>query len=170
METIEYNGKLFKRYGKYFRIGNLYLHRVVWTDHNGPVPANHHIHHIDHDQANNAIENLAIMTRSEHQRHHIAETRKNKFPNKCDVCGNDFMSSRPTYERFCSKPCQDKFHHPLVVPKNSVNCVYCSKSFVRMQRNQIFCSRHCKDKNHQKNLREATKRRKYLKSLTQPNG
>ncbi len=87
METIEYNGKLFKRYGKYFRIGNLYLHRVVWTDHNGPVPANHHIHHIDHDQANNAIENLAIMTRSEHQRHHIAETRKTNSPTNVTFVG-----------------------------------------------------------------------------------
>lgn len=46
------------------------LHIAVWERHNGPVPDGHHIHHADHDKANNEIGNLQCMTVSEHLSHH----------------------------------------------------------------------------------------------------
>lgn len=42
------------------------MHRDVWEFHNGPIPENHDIHHIDHDKTNNDIANLEIYTKSEH--------------------------------------------------------------------------------------------------------
>jgi len=42
------------------------MHRDVWEFHNGAIPHNHDIHHIDHDKTNNDISNLEIYTKSEH--------------------------------------------------------------------------------------------------------
>ena len=40
-----------------------YLHRLVWIWHNGPIPPNSEIDHIDHDSLNNRIENLRLTDR-----------------------------------------------------------------------------------------------------------
>lgn len=45
-------------------------HRKIWEEHNGPIPKGYVIHHIDEDKLNNNIDNLAIMSRSEHAKHH----------------------------------------------------------------------------------------------------
>jgi hypothetical protein len=42
------------------------MHRDVWEFHNGDIPGDHDIHHIDHDKTNNDISNLEIYTKSEH--------------------------------------------------------------------------------------------------------
>lgn len=45
-------------------------HRYVWQCHNGPIPANHVIHHIDGNIWNNDIDNLQCVTRAAHRRLH----------------------------------------------------------------------------------------------------
>ena len=45
-------------------------HRLVWEQHNGPIPPGHVIHHIDENKSNNDIANLACMSLSEHTRLH----------------------------------------------------------------------------------------------------
>jgi hypothetical protein len=42
----------------------------VWERHHGTVPEGWQIHHIDGDHANNAIDNLTLLTNSDHQRLH----------------------------------------------------------------------------------------------------
>lgn len=43
------------------------LHVYVWEYYNGcEVPKGYHIHHKDHDKNNNEIENLALLSASEH--------------------------------------------------------------------------------------------------------
>ena len=55
-----------------------WAHRWVWMHHHGDIPKGFDVHHIDGDKSNNAIENLQLMTRSEHllihwqERLHIA--------------------------------------------------------------------------------------------------
>lgn len=44
--------------------GRLYKeHRVIWVMHNGPIPDNFDVDHIDHDKTNNRIENLQCISR-----------------------------------------------------------------------------------------------------------
>jgi hypothetical protein len=51
----------------YLRTGrDKYVHRMVWEKHHGPIPNGHHIHHKDGDKLNNVIENLELLTASEH--------------------------------------------------------------------------------------------------------
>ena len=67
----EFNGVRFYKGGRYYRHvvnrhHSLSLHRVVWEFHHGPIPATHHVHHLDFDTSNNQIANLAIMPRGHH--------------------------------------------------------------------------------------------------------
>ena len=49
------------------------LHRDIWEYHNGKIKKGYVIHHIDHDKENNALDNLACMTRKAHQSYHALE-------------------------------------------------------------------------------------------------
>src|SRR5689334_9661561 len=69
-----FNGECFRLYrgSKYFSKRSRRLHRVVWEYHHGPVPKGYHVHHKDHDRANNQIGNLELLTPKEHLAHHVA--------------------------------------------------------------------------------------------------
>jgi len=60
--------------GKYkkFRINgkDIREHRLVWEQHHGPIPKGYVIHHKDSNGLNNSIDNLEMMTRAEHVKHH----------------------------------------------------------------------------------------------------
>ena len=46
--------------------GRKYLaHRIVWIMHNGDIPPNMEVDHINHNRADNRIENLRLVTRLE---------------------------------------------------------------------------------------------------------
>ena len=42
-------------------------HRLLWEEHNGPIPENHLIRFVDDDKANIVIDNLVLVNQSEHQ-------------------------------------------------------------------------------------------------------
>lgn len=46
------------------------IYHFVWTVFNGPVPKGYAIHHKDHNKLNDRLDNLILMTRSEHSIHH----------------------------------------------------------------------------------------------------
>src|SRR6478609_5108044 len=56
--------------GGYFRSPRWWLHRRVWEAAHGPIPPGHHVHHKDHDKANNALANLEVIEGKEHRRRH----------------------------------------------------------------------------------------------------
>lgn len=67
------NGKNKYHWHKRSNGTSISLHRYVWEKKNGPKPDGHQIHHIDHDPSNNDIENLQLMTTSDHARHHLLD-------------------------------------------------------------------------------------------------
>lgn len=54
-------------------------HRWVWISLHGTIPPGYHIHHKDENKSNNSIENLELIERSRHFRHHYTEERKEYF-------------------------------------------------------------------------------------------
>lgn len=78
----EWRGQRYYRCGPYFarqpgtrpvtdRPGR--LHRHVWEDVEGPIPATHHIHHRDGNAANNHRANLACVPKGVHLGQHSAQ-------------------------------------------------------------------------------------------------
>lgn len=63
-------------------IGKKPVYRLVWTVFNGPVPKGCCIHHKDHNKLNDRLDNLEMMTRSDHSKHHndnMTEETKQKI-------------------------------------------------------------------------------------------
>lgn len=63
--------------GRYKRImvdgRNLQMHRYVWEQHNGPIPAGYIIHHINGNKKDNRLENLSCLTQQEHNKLHAKD-------------------------------------------------------------------------------------------------
>lgn len=79
-EFIEYAGRKYwiQSSGRYFQSGvktdmERLLHRRIWSDANGPIPAKHHIHHINGDWRDNTLENLECVLGVDHSRDHMLE-------------------------------------------------------------------------------------------------
>ena len=54
----------------YLHFNGKLLHRLVWSDVNGPIPAGFIIHHINGDKLDNRLENLEMLSVAEHAAHH----------------------------------------------------------------------------------------------------
>lgn len=59
--TIGYGYRLVRIDGKYYL-----KHRLIWEAIYGPIPKDMIVHHKDGDRLNNNIDNLEIMSRSQH--------------------------------------------------------------------------------------------------------
>lgn len=66
-------------------------HNVVWERHHGPVPTGFDVHHANGDGQDNRIENLSLVSRTEHKRiHGGCELREGTWYKPCRVCGGMF--------------------------------------------------------------------------------
>ena len=69
-------GNAYKRKDGYYQIssginqGKL-LHRLIYEENFGPIPEGFHIHHLDNDKNNNALENLVLISKSNHHKLHF---------------------------------------------------------------------------------------------------
>src|ERR1035437_5451807 len=77
-EFMERNGEKFwiQSSGRYYQSGRKnvaerLLHRRVWSDAHGPIPAGMHVHHRDGDWRNNALENLELVVPRPHRADHM---------------------------------------------------------------------------------------------------
>ena len=79
-KRLYFRRKVYVWYEK--RYEYLVLHRVIWADHNGPVPPGSVIRHKDGDPSNNEISNLECVKKEEHLR--TCRTRSVKHPTAAD--------------------------------------------------------------------------------------
>ena len=115
---MEYDGYRIMKKGKYHAlmlgIGEyVYMHRYVWEQANGSIPAKMLVHHIDGDEFNNALSNLELMSYTDHKRLHMGWTREGGewYAKPCKVCGElkpltEFYRMGKIWQAKC-KPCCD---------------------------------------------------------------
>lgn len=87
MQAVVFDGiKYYKQKSGYYRCAitakrereniERSLHRAVWIKYKGNIPKGYHIHHKDENKDNNNIENLELLSVSQHAKFH---SKKNKL-------------------------------------------------------------------------------------------
>lgn len=103
------DGRLFARYtDDEGRARYVYRYQWVWIRERGPIPSGMLVHHKDHDPTNDVIENLDLLTASEHARLHGQERTARVPTRPCETCGAIFSAYKhgPNRRlRFCSQRC-----------------------------------------------------------------
>jgi len=115
-----YDGNLYKkknkktignRKEKYIRImvnkKRYFYHRLIWIYHNGIIPNNFDIDHINHDTHNNKIENLRIVKHAEN----LLNKSKQKN-NKSGITGVRWNKER------------NKWRVQICINKKKIHCGY----------------------------------------------
>jgi len=78
----------------------LRLHRYIYEMHYGEIPKGYEIHHKDGNKLNNNIDNLEILTKSEHTKLHMAgRTLSEKHKQKISESGKKRIFSEETKEK-----------------------------------------------------------------------
>ena len=73
---IQTTGRYYQDWNK--ATGERLLHRVIWIEHNGPIPDGLEIHHKNGDWTDNRIENMELLSKAEHMRMHMQERFKDQ--------------------------------------------------------------------------------------------
>jgi len=96
--TQYFDGGLYRIWpsDQYFSRGGKTLHRDVWKSAFGEIPKGTHIHHVDHNKANNSLSNLQCMDAKEHLQktwEDTKHTRPNNFSKKAYEKANEWHRS-----------------------------------------------------------------------------
>lgn len=140
----EHDGIRYYRCGRYFQCNGSRLHRIVWQQHNGEIPAGFDVHHIDGDRSNNGIENLQLMHESDHARHHNSQPERIEHSRmaikKAQVAATEWHKSADGHEWHKEQYARVKDAlHQKVIRK----CEYCGNEYMGPRFGQ-FCSNNCR--------------------------
>jgi hypothetical protein len=119
----------------------------VWEFFNGEIPENHHIHHKDKDKSNNSIDNLELLSASEHSKHHAkenewvgSESNKNQL-REAGKKSAEWHASKAGIE-WHSKHGKKSWENRELATKN---CIVCNTEFkTPFPTRAKFCCRRCK--------------------------
>lgn len=127
------------------------LHVYVWEKYNGDIPSGYEVHHKDMNKSNNEIENLEMLTRSEHAKEHgrlLTNEQKKK------MAENLLKYAIPKATDWHKSEEGRKWHkkHAVEVAKNlkprKYICTFCGNEFETKNRypktSNTFCSNNCK--------------------------
>ena len=132
-----------------------YEHRTIMEQHLGrPLTDDEVVHHINGDTFDNRIENLQLMTRTEHTRLHCIKNNKNRN-NKgslyvtliCKQCGvqferrayiHDYKVRNGITTSFCSKHCSCIYrYHNFIKPINNKTKAYIESGLKDMIKEEL---------------------------------
>lgn len=99
------------------KYGYVLAHRIIMENHLGRLlNRNEVIHHTNDNKKDNRIENLQLMTASEHTKLHQSVKGRTMLLLKCPECGNKFslekrlsFIAKKTRYNTCSNSCRGKF-------------------------------------------------------------
>ncbi len=118
-------------------------HRWVWICSHGNIPKGYHIHHKNEDKSNNFIENLELIERSRHIRHHFTEEKRERSRKWAEKI-------RPLTKAWHASSEGLSWHkaHGILTWINrkpiEIICSFCKKKAITKTYHQHFCSNKCK--------------------------
>lgn len=127
------------------------MHVVVWEHHNGKIPKGFHVHHIDGDKSNNVIENLKLLSMSEHLSFHA----KNLSPERLAKSRKHMEEIRPLTKKWHASDKGYEWHSKHGIKTFTrkdpieVKCLCCGKKFfadLLDLHHAKFCSNACKSR------------------------
>lgn len=127
--------------------GIRYLHRYLWRREHGPIPDGHHVHHLDGDPLNNALENLVCMPGRRHMSKHSKQWHE-EHPEESAAHWAKAVEAAPPWH---SSPEGKAWHSKngklsweMRDPVGYV-CEQCGTHFASLKRGKVrFCSNACK--------------------------
>lgn len=153
MDRQEFNGVIFIKDSKgYYRAENnftLFMHRYVWEFYNTEIPEGYEIHHKDLNRGNNNIENLCLLSCSEHKKLHgelLTEEQKNRMRENLD------QNARPKASEWHKSEEGSKWHTEHIRRQRdsgafnkALTCTNCGKLFIgEVKGENTFCCNACK--------------------------
>lgn len=128
----------------------IFAHRWVWKNHYGEIPKGYHIHHKDGNKSNNSIDNLGMLSASQHTSMHGQEVIND--PVKLKRLKENCDEIRPlTKEWHASK--EGHLWHRYHAEKMQLGkwepreyeCQCCGKKYMSTKRSRArFCTNACK--------------------------
>ena len=158
VETFEFNGRTYRRYPEskrrqhrvYFQFHDKrdetprYLHRDIWEFHHGSIPKGHHIHHVDGNPLNNALDNLMCVDKKTH-----AKLDAERGANRTPAVFANLERIRPLASEWHRSEEGKQWHSRNAKqawekrqPSDCV-CRWCGKSFQSMFSDAQVCSNNC---------------------------
>jgi len=137
--------------------GGITMHRYVWKKYNGDIPDGMHVHHIDGDKSNNRIENLELLTASDHSTHHGTTNQwVGSEENKRQIVAAGELAkawhSSPEGLAWHSKNGKSAWENRATTTKQ---CCECGKDYETFYPNKSrFCGSNCKAKAFNRRVRE----------------
>ncbi|MEN6293902.1 MAG: HNH endonuclease, partial [Methanobacterium sp.] len=81
-------------------------HYVMYNEIKRPLNVDECVHHIDRDRTNNNLNNLILMTHSEHTKLHAVEDRNSLVvTSECKQCKISFIHFKSDKRIYCSQLC-----------------------------------------------------------------
>lgn len=126
----------------------LRLHRYIYEKYNGEIPKRYDIHHKDHNKDNNEIENLELLTPTEHKKIHSRELTKEQ---REFMRNNMNEKARPKaiewHKSKDGKEWHKKQYEVSLGNREPIEftCLNCGKKFMHVRNaNNKFCGNSCK--------------------------
>jgi len=141
--------KYRKYFGKRFYKGKdgywqnmmpIHAQRWVWINYHGAIPKGMDIHHKDGDKDNNEIENLEMLSRSEHLKRHWQEGRFDLDKRRIQL-----LQARKWLQTAEGKKKQSEISKLVWKTRKTVaiNCLECGKERITTQPWAKYCSNAC---------------------------
>jgi hypothetical protein len=154
-ETVVYRGRRYHRYPdsrnwRYYMCGKgRRLHRDIWSDAHGKIPAGYCIHHRNGNPLDNRLSNLQLVQRGEHTSGHMRVNLKDlAFRRKRQRAAAHAGLSAPAWHRSLEGRA---WHRKLAKHalkrarvKSRMLCEYCGKTYWGRKGTSRFCSISCK--------------------------
>ena len=169
VETCEWDGRTWRRYPDsphrsyrvYFQRHErwkeppIWLHQEIWKSVNGDIPEGFHVHHIDENPLNNAIENLECIPAAEHYARHREAKRlygqsEEQLAHLARIRPGGLVAlaawkispeGKAAMSEFAKRSWNDR---PMLV----FVCKFCKTEFQSKDTRSIYCSHRCMQRDH----------------------